>query len=375
MHIALLIYGNLETVSGGYLYDRKLVEHLRSQGDQVEIISIPWRSYPLLLADNFSASLFHRMQNLQVDILLQDELNHPSLFLLNQRMRKETKIPLVSIVHHLRSSEQRSAWQNILFKAIERRYLDSVDALIFNSRATQKAVLECNASLKDKPSLIAFPAGDRFKPAWDLLETQKRADQPGPLKIVFIGNLIPRKGLDSLLKALKYIPAHLWELNVIGSLELDPFYAQKMRKLVSKLDMTKHVKFLGTVPDTLIAQTLSNSHLLAVPSSYEGFGIVYLEGMSFGLPAIGAKAGGAQEIIQHGHNGFLVEPGDVERLSAHISNLATDRQKLVEMSLAARRSFESHPSWEMTGAQIRNFLLTINENRNAASTPAKTSLP
>ena len=288
MHIALLIYGNLETVSGGYLYDRKLVEHLRRQGDQVEIISIPWRSYPLLLTDNFSASLFHRLQNLQVDILLQDELNHPSLFLLNQRLRKEIKYPLVSIVHHLRSSEQRSTWQNILYKAIEKAYLKSVDALIFNSQATQKAVLKRNASLKDKPSLIALPAGDRFKPAWDLLNIQKRTDQPGQLNIVFIGNLIPRKGLDTLLKALKNLPAHLWELNVIGSLDVDPFYAQKMQKLVSKLDMKERVKFLGTVPDTLIAQTLSNSHLLAVPSSYEGFGIVYLEGMSFGLPAIGA---------------------------------------------------------------------------------------
>ena len=241
MHIALLIYGNLETVSGGYLYDRKLVHHLRSQGDQVEIISIPWRSYPLLLADNFSASLFHRLQNLQVDILLQDELNHPSLFLLNQRLRKETKFPLVSIVHHLRSSEQRSAWQNVLYKAIEKRYLDSVDALIFNSRATQKAVLECNASLKDKPSLIAFPAGDRFKPAWDLLKLQKRAGQPGPLKIVFIGNLIPRKGLDTLLKALKNLPAHLWELNVIGSLEVDPLYARKMQQACVQVGHDKNV--------------------------------------------------------------------------------------------------------------------------------------
>ena len=111
---------------------------------------------------------------------------------------------------------------------------------------------------------------------------------------------------------------------------------ERCSKLVSKLGMTRTCKFLGTVPDTLIAQTLSNSHLLAVPSSYEGFGIVYLEGMSFGLPAIGATAGGAQEIIQHGHNGFLVEPDDAESLSAHISNLAVDRQKLVEMSLAAR---------------------------------------
>ena len=58
MRLGLLIYGSLDTLSGGYLYDRKLVEHLRRAGDSVEIISIPWRSYPAHLADNFSSRLY-----------------------------------------------------------------------------------------------------------------------------------------------------------------------------------------------------------------------------------------------------------------------------------------------------------------------------
>ena len=52
MKIGLIIYGSLDTLSGGYLYDRKLVEYLRSQGDTGEIISLPWRNYPVHWLDN-----------------------------------------------------------------------------------------------------------------------------------------------------------------------------------------------------------------------------------------------------------------------------------------------------------------------------------
>jgi hypothetical protein len=74
MKLGLVIYGSLDTLSGGYLYDRKLVEYLRSQGDIVEIISLPWRNYASHLTDNFSFKL-----STNLDILIQDELNHPSL--------------------------------------------------------------------------------------------------------------------------------------------------------------------------------------------------------------------------------------------------------------------------------------------------------
>ena len=63
---------------------------------------------------------------------------------------------------------------------------------------------------------------------------------------------------------------------------------------------------------------LPQHHLLAVPSSYEGFGIVYLEGMHFGLPAIAGTDGAAKEIITHGQNGFLVRPGNPQALAHHI---------------------------------------------------------
>ena len=61
MRVGLVIYGSLETISGGYLYDCKLVAHLRAAGDTVEIFSLPWRNYAQHLADNFSDALYEKI--------------------------------------------------------------------------------------------------------------------------------------------------------------------------------------------------------------------------------------------------------------------------------------------------------------------------
>ena len=87
MKLGLVIYGSLHTVSGGYLYDRKLVEYLRSQGDTVDVISLAWRNYAAHLTDNLHFRLPHVVASRRTgkqshddksfDLLIQDELNHP----------------------------------------------------------------------------------------------------------------------------------------------------------------------------------------------------------------------------------------------------------------------------------------------------------
>jgi glycosyltransferase involved in cell wall biosynthesis len=116
------------------------------------------------------------------------------------------------------------------------------------------------------------------------------------------------------------------------------------------------VDLLGTLASEELAGLLARSHLLAVPSSYEGFGIVYLEGMGFGLPASAPTAGGGREIINHGRDGFLVTPGDTAALARHLGDLVADRGLLLKMSLAAQANFARHPTWEESLATIHRFL-------------------
>jgi glycosyltransferase involved in cell wall biosynthesis len=360
MRVGLLIYGSLETISGGYLYDRKLVEYLRSQDDQVEIVSMPWRSYPGHLLDNFSRSLLHSLRNLPVDVLIQDELNHPSLAWLNGKL--QVSFPVISLVHHLRCDELRPGWQNRIYRQIERRYLDSVDGFIFNSQTTQQSVARVSA-INERPRVIATPAGDRFAPQIDTAGITERANQPGPLRLIFVGNLIPRKGLHTLIEALVQLPRDHCTLDVIGGSDADSAYARRIFKQVENLGLQASVQFHGAQDDQTLANLIEKGQILAVPSSYEGFGIVYLEGMGFGLPCIGTTLGAAREIILSGETGYLIEPGDSTGLAAILKNLYHDRKKLTALSLAARRRYQQFPGWQQSMTKVRRFLIDVVDKR------------
>jgi len=344
MKIGFLIYGSLDTLSGGYMYDRKLVEYLRAQGDDVEIISLPWRNYAAHLTDNFTFKLPAKF-----DILIQDELNHPSLVAAN---RKPHLFPIVSLVHHLRCSELRPKWQNDFYRLVEKKYLQSVDGFIFNSQTTKGVV---NGLIGNSlPDVIAYPPTDRFGEAISEKEISERATSD-KLKILFLGNVIERKGLHTLLQALRPLTFDL-RLDVIGSLTTDPNYAKQMQNFVTVNGLASNVQFHGALNNQPLAEKLRQAHVLVVPSSYEGFGIVYLEGMAFGLPAIGTTAGAAGEIIEHEKTGYLIEPNDSMTLATYLSQLASNRSLLAKLSLNARRRYTQQPSWNQTASQIRIFL-------------------
>ncbi|MCG6537511.1 MAG: glycosyltransferase family 1 protein, partial [Syntrophales bacterium LBB04] len=133
MRIGLVLYGSLDVQSGGFLYDRMMVEYLEEQGDRVDVINLPWVPYSRGLMSNLSRAISRRLAQVSMDLLLQDELAHPSLFFLNRQVKPLLNCPFIAIVHHLKSSEARPAWQNRLYRHVEKEYLRPVDAFIFNS--------------------------------------------------------------------------------------------------------------------------------------------------------------------------------------------------------------------------------------------------
>jgi len=362
MKIGLIIYGSLETISGGYLYDRKLVDYLRACGDEVEIISQPWSAYGWHLGHNFSREMLTRLRDAPFDVLFQDELNHPSLTWLNGRLRPHIAYPIISIVHHLRSSEAHPRGLMPLYQQVERHYLRSVDGFVFNSQTTKQVVEEMVSD--EKPCVVATPAGDRFQPEISADEIVARCQQSGPLRLLFVGNVMARKGLHDLVGALAQLPTSDWQLDVVGETAVDPAYTQRIQTQIEDANLSERITLHGAVADTELARYYRQCHLLAVPSQYEGFGIVYLEGMSFGLPAIGTTAGAAGEIIQDGENGFLIGEGETAVLSQRIHHLHQNRDELTRLSLNARQSFLTWPTWDDSMAKIHAFLqTTTNVNR------------
>jgi glycosyltransferase involved in cell wall biosynthesis len=357
VRIGLIVYGDIETMTGGFLYDRMFVRTLREQGDTVEVISVPWKNYGRSLIFNASFSFLPKLKNLSLELVLEDELVHPSFFLLNNRLRRTFIGPIIAVVHHLRCREERPRWKNRFYQFIESRFFSSVDGLVCNSRNTTQAVNRLTGNRK--PLVVAYPAGDRFTSPLTEKDLAIRATRPGPLELLFLGALIPRKSLHTLVSALSTIDPKLWHLTVVGSPVWDQGYTNAIHRKIREAQLSDRISFLGEVSDPELEGHFKQSHLLVVPSSLEGFGIVYLEGMGFGLPAIASQAGGASEIVTQGVNGYLVAPGDTRSLSSHVRELAENRERLLEMSLAAHRAFLKHPSWAQTGKVIYDFLHTF----------------
>ena len=285
------------------------------------------------------------------DVLLQDELNHPSLLRLNNKLRG--RYPVISIVHHLRASEQRASWQNALYRVIEKSYLASVDGFVFNSRATRASVE--SLLVRARPHVVAFPAGDRFAPTVTEQMIIEKAHDAGSLRVLFVGNIIERKGLHSIIEAMAQGGAP-WTLTIVGNEGADARYAAHIRWLAHQLNVALRIRWLGPVADGALADEFSQHHILAVPSSYEGFGIVYPEAMSFGLPALASSAGAAREIITSGVDGFLVAPGDASAIARHMLALDANRDQLAAMGCDALKRYKRHPTWSESMARVRAFL-------------------
>lgn len=337
MRVGLIIYGSLDTITGGYIYNRKLVDYLRSKNIIVKIFS----QQKNLIKNNFSRVLIKDILEFSPDILLQDAMNYGSLFFFNKRLKKITNIPVITIIHQIRSN------------IFEKLYLNSVNGFIFNSQFTKNSVNNFIPNLKN--SIIAYPGKDRLK-CNITQETISLKSKDKKLKIVFVANLHPGKGLHILLKALTKIDTTLWQLTVIGNIYFDPRYTKKVLKMISKLGLQNNVNILGLLDIESLKNEIISHHLLAVPSYYESFGLVYAEAMGAGLPVIASKAGGANEIIMDTKNGFLISPGDVNRIKSCIVQLIENRSLLMQMSLSSLAQYENLASWEETMEKAHHFL-------------------
>jgi glycosyltransferase involved in cell wall biosynthesis len=202
-----------------------------------------------------------------------------------------------------------------------------------------------------RPIQVAYPASDHLPapPPTEVRHHITGEDTTKPvLRLVFVGNVIPRKGLHTVIEGLALlrradytIP---WKLDVVGSLTVNRAYAAQIQRQVAEHRLTDRVTFRGRIPDQKLSAILMAANILMAPS-FEGFGIVYLEAMRHGLCPIAATAGAASEIVQHGMTGHLVPSGDpaalanlLSMLIKHPAHLQACRQRALDCAL-------SHPVW------------------------------
>lgn len=333
MRVGFVVSGDIETGSGGFYYDRRLRDRLRSRGHEVRVVSLPWGSYGRQLLANVRGA--SALRDRRFDVVVEDGLAHPSILLANRRI----DVPVVALCHMLRTEAATRRYRPLV-RAVERQFLGSVDAAIHNSEATRRAAESLSTT---RPRTVVPPGGDRFEADVTTAEIRERAER-GPLEIIFLGNVVERKGLDTLVEGLGSLAAE-WRLTVVGETAIDPAYVASVRDRIRERDLEDGVRFTGRLPDQGVGERLRSAHVLAVPSRYEPFGMAYLEAMGFGCVPLATTNGGPSEFITDGESGLLVPPGDPDAVADRLA-LLTDRDRLATLAIGARRAFDRQPTWD-----------------------------
>ncbi|MDB4902316.1 MAG: glycosyl transferase family 1 [Mucilaginibacter sp.] len=168
-----------------------------------------------------------------------------------------------------------------------------------------------------------------------------------PLKLLFVGGLSQRKGIANLFSAVEKLKNHV-ELTIIG---------RKTNNNCPALNeaLTKHRWIDGLSHDGIL-KTMKEHDVLLFPSLFEGFGLVITEAMSQGTPVITTNRTAGPDLIDHGHNGWLIEAGSTDALQESIEQILYS-PSLIEKTGRAAMKTASERSWSLYGHELAKSLL------------------
>lgn len=181
-----------------------------------------------------------------------------------------------------------------------------------------------------------------------------------PNLILSVGRLVAKKGFDVLIQACAELfrQGTSFECVIIGEGE----DRQHLVDMVASLDLQAHIRLVGPQPQEKVLLAYQQAALFTLPcviaadGNRDGLPTVLLEAMACGLPVISTKVTGVPEIIDHGVNGLLVEPGNAVALAEAITGLLHDPSQQQRMSLAARLKAEQAFDLRRNVSQLREWL-------------------
>jgi glycosyltransferase involved in cell wall biosynthesis len=334
--VAFAVPGSLDTPTGGYAYDRRVITELATLGHQVQIVDLgsgfPRPSPQTRAAAHALLAQTPRGRPMVIDGLALGALPEAAAVLSASRS-------LVALVHHPLALETGlSAEDADALRKSERTALASVRHIIVTSPATARIVAGDYGIGTDRVT-VALPGIDRT--------AVFRRDRKGPVGLLAVGSLVPRKGYDVLLAALATL-AHLpWHLTIVGDRDRSPETTKKLSAQIEALQLDGRVTLAGAVPADALGEFYRDADIFVLASRFEGYGMAFAEAMAHGLPIIGTTAGAIPETVPC-DTGILVPPDDVEALAAALHNLATDARARAGLAAKAREAAEQLPTWQDT---------------------------
>lgn len=344
MHeLSLMVPGDPETITGGYIYDRALVEGLCRQGWSVRICS---------LADDFPEPANESVDSALAAIAAVPRNEHVlvdglAFALLPADRLRALGRPVTALVHHPLALEgghlpERAA----SLAAAERAALAEAAAVIATSPATART-LAADYDVPQERLTVALP-GTRPLPA---------AVGSGAIPtILTVATITPRKDHATLVAALHAVRDRPWQAVFVGDDKRDADCTAALHRQVARMGLTERIVFAGAVTPLAVLDRYLEADLFALVSHHEGYGMAFAEALSAGLPIIAGDGGAVSETVP-AEAGLLVPPGDVEATAAALARLLDDPALRRRMAAAARLAGAALPTWDDTARTVAAALI------------------
>ncbi len=345
--IYFLYPGDLDTPTGGYRYDRRLIDELRSIGIGVKTVALPV-CLPML-------SELTREEIMQIFAAIPDQaivvVDGLAFGVLDELVSNEAlRLRFIALCHHPLALEtgldqqQRQA----LFMS-EQRALSCARATVVTSPHTRKVLVDQFEVPYEKIS-VALPGTDRvpFSPC-----------DGDPIRFLTLASLTQRKAHDVLIHALAPLQSLKWQARFVGGKDFDPAWAASLQQHVDNLGLTQRIELTGSVEDT--RREYLQADVFVLPSRFEGYGMVFAEALAAGLPIIAARSGAVPDVVPD-DAGVLVAPDDIDALSDVLYKIITDGIFRKTLQNGARQAAAALPSWRDTAMNVARKLEEIERS-------------
>lgn len=340
---AFAIPGDITTLTGGYIYERRLLEGLRAQGRAVDHLKLG-DSFPTPTAAHMADAAAQLLALPADRPLILDGLVFGSI---DTAILARMAAPIVAMIHHPLAHETGlppDLRAHLL--RTERDNLTHTAHVLVPSPHTAALLVSDYGVTVDRIT-IARPGTDRPS----LPPLARRADPP---LILSVGIQHPRKGHDVLLRALARLMDRDWQAVIVGG-RYDPDHAHALEVLHAELGLGLRVRLAGRVPADALAALYQSATIFALATRYEGYGIVFDEAMACGLPIVTCRTGAVPDTVP-ASAGLLAAPDDPAAFAAALDRMLRDAPLRQGMAQASAGFGAALPGWHDTARRAGEVL-------------------
>lgn len=343
--LAFGVPGDLATPTGGYRYDRRMIEELRRLGWRVNVLDIgdgfPFPSHEERAAALAILSKVPRGCPIVIDGL--------AFGALPEAARLQCRTPLIALVHQPLALESAlDPSQANTFRSSERAALAATARVVVTSEATAR-ILNDDYGVERERVTVVRPGNDAVSEA--------RGSCDSVVRLVSVGSVVPGKGYDLLIAALATLADTPWHLTIAGDRTRNPVAAAQLDADIQSYGLSDRVRLLGAVSSDRVTELYLASDIFVLASRFESYGMALAEAIAHGLPVVSTTAGAIPDTVP-AEAGLLVPPDDLPALIEALRRLICNPVERRRAAKNARHAAARLPTWQDSA---RRFASAIEE--------------